>query len=151
MAGLQGLPAAFMEFLAARPDVPQSVRDFQLAHQPLFVGHPDGQEYSLQQTESYKAFMALVDHHLSSFLAAQGASEADFTAALLELKQGQDPHWQPFDLLLRRVDFEAWAGMLIKNVCLCCGRPFQALGRPQVVDQGVPRVPVGDDPVDLQA
>merc|ERR1712190_92207 len=122
-----GLPEAFMAYLKNHPEILQEIRDFQTLHRQRFVGSQPGQEFSLEQTDSYHTFLAIVDKHMSAFLAEAGCSEEEFVATLELLKEGQHPHWQAFDMLLSRADFESFAELLRSNTCICCGGQFNVV------------------------
>jgi len=151
-AMLPGLPGAFLAYLTERSTILESIRYFQWSHRGRFLGGQAGDEYTLEQMDSHKSFLALVDHHLSPFLAEVGATDDDFAAAMLDMKHGQDPHWQAFDLLLQRVDFESFAALLRANVCLCCGGQFLWEGpspppsSQQFVQHPPPAGDVGEEP-----
>lgn len=118
-----GLPGAFLCYLKAHPEVLDSIREYQAANCHLFLGQ-ESEEYPLEATDAYNAFVALIDKHLSAFLREYGATPDMFADALLDLKRANDPHWMAFDLLLRKVDFPTVANLMRTNTCLCCGGVF---------------------------
>jgi len=120
---LSGLPGAFMTYLRQKPEILDSIRDFQTQNRNFFAGEA-GQEYPLEATTAYNTFIAMVDGHLNAFLEQNGATPEMFADGLLALKNSDDPHWVPFDLLLRKVDFPVLADLLRTDTCLCCGGKF---------------------------
>merc|ERR1712224_629281 len=70
----------------------------------FFVASVANSEYTFEQTHSYNIFLELCDKLLQDFLSTYGATEQDFSAALLELKASSNPHWRSFDLLLQHVE-----------------------------------------------
>mmetsp|Transcript_52401 Transcript_52401/g.94059 ORF Transcript_52401/g.94059 Transcript_52401/m.94059 type:complete len:130 (+) Transcript_52401:79-468(+) len=121
---MDGLPGAFIFYLQQHAEVLESIRNFQAAHRQYFMVATE--EYPLEATYSYHAFVQLVDYHLNNFLREQGATVDDFSNAMLAMKASQDPHWMAFDLLLQKVDFQGFASLLRSNTCLCCGGVFMA-------------------------
>mmetsp|Transcript_64968 Transcript_64968/g.152034 ORF Transcript_64968/g.152034 Transcript_64968/m.152034 type:complete len:136 (-) Transcript_64968:20-427(-) len=106
------LSAAFLQYVKKCPHVMESVQAFIAEHCMQFAELANCDEHKLEYTVVHHDFISLLDGHVEAFLRFQGASEADFLAALASVQETGHAEWRPFKSLLDKTDYHAFAKMM---------------------------------------